>query len=222
MCGGPQIVTVHVFWSVSPETHVGGDGSALSNGKTPPYGDAALYVAAPLMPSLLIVEVPVAVHVWISVYVVAPAVCANVPTARLKPLVVSSAPWVQSDVSAVDGVKTDAERHIQAAGACPGRIMYWPVAFGVEPTAPVVLVPEYHWSTVSAVDVFERMYPQTTAPVPELFAPTTTIEPASPWPAVGKVAPEFVALVAPDAVSVPCADANVKLGPWPMAFASQS
>ena len=50
----------------------------------------------------------------------------------------------------------------------------------------------------------------------------TTIDPASPWPAVGNAAPELVSDVPDEPVAAPTAVANAKLGPWPMAFASQS
>ena len=92
------MVMVAVFWRVSPDTRVGGDGSADSNGITPP----AVGLHAPNCASLLIVTVAVAVHVCVSAYVLAAAVCEYVPTARAKPLPVSSPERV---VSLVAGVK---------------------------------------------------------------------------------------------------------------------
>ena len=57
------MVTVTVCASVSPEMRTGGEGSALSNGITPP----PVVLHAPNTASLLMVTEVVEVHVWVSV-----------------------------------------------------------------------------------------------------------------------------------------------------------
>src|SRR4029077_12898477 len=83
---GGQNVTVMVSVSVSPETRVGGLGSALSNPRVPAGGGPA----ALKRPSLLMVTVPVAVNVLLWVKVLVPPVCAYVARTRAMPEVVSS------------------------------------------------------------------------------------------------------------------------------------
>lgn len=122
---------------MSPLISTGGDGSADSNGITPP----AVVLQAPKIASFEIVTLVVLVNTCESEYVAAAAVCEYVPTDRVQSAVVSSAVSV---VSAADGATAFCVTAIHDAGFCPGKMMYEHVAFGVVPAAPEALPPEYH------------------------------------------------------------------------------